>query len=446
MAKLTFPEDFLWGASTSAFQIEGSPFANGAGQSIWYRYAHTPGNILNGDTPDIACDHYNRWKEDISLMKKLGLRGYRFSISWPRIYPEGRGKINEAALDFYDHLIDELLNANIEPVVMLYHWDLPGALQDVGGWTNDDIVKWYEEYANTLFKKFSDRVKKWLTFDEPLSFVAGGYLTGEMPPGLKDIYATGHAMQNVLLAHANTVKLYHNEYYNGKIGITIGIKPIYPASNSSADKKAVKRVSFINQLFLDPIFFGKYPKDAKKYFNDDELASILCGNDFVKVKCPMDFLAVNYFSRGVVKNDPRIPILGASEVKTDAQYTETNWEVYPEGIYDVLKWVHERYNPREIYITSNGSAFTDKVERESVHDKNRLEYLKAHIIQTHRAIQEGINLRGYFVWSLMDNFELKSGYSKRFGLIYVDYPTQKRIIKDSGKWYAKTISNNEIQI
>jgi len=444
MSKKTFPNNFLWGSATASYQIEGSPLADGAGPSIWHRFSHTPGNIINGDTGDIADDHYNRYKEDISIMKELGVKAYRFSISWPRIFPYGKGKINEKGLDFYNRLVDELLNAEIIPFVTLYHWDLPAHLQDLGGWTNRDIACWYADYSDYMFQRLGDRVKNWITLNEPWVVAFVGHFFGEHAPGMKDIHAAFSVVHNQLRAHSKAVKAFREESIkDGKIGITLSNSSHDPVANSEEDKRAAQLAHEWNNypLFLNPIFKGDYPTLLKEkvyeYFPKNY------EKDMQEIKEEIDFVGINYYSGDLIKADPN-SFLGGKNVERGLSKTEMGWEIYPEGLYKMLKGVQDEYNPKEVYVTENGAAFDDKVEEEQVHDENRTDYLKKHFEMALKAIENGVKLKGYFVWSLLDNFEWAQGYSKRFGIVYVDYKTQKRIIKDSGKWYSNFIKNNEL--
>ncbi len=443
MENKRFPEGFKWGVATASYQIEGSPLADGAGTSIWHRFSHTPGTTHNGDTGDVACDHYHRYKEDVAIMKELGVKAYRFSIAWPRIFPYGRGKINLKGIDFYDRLVDELMNAGIEPFITLYHWDLPAALQEKGGWMNRDIAGWFADYADYVFQKLGDRVKHWITLNEPWVTAFIGHMFGTHAPGVKDVFAAFEVVHNQLRAHSRAVEAFREENLDGEIGITLSNHSQAPASQSEADVMAAKiaheQVNY--PLFLNPIFKGDYPEHllsvAKEYFPKDYK------RDMGDIKKPIDFVGINYYSGSLVKADPSAP-LGIKSVDRGLEKTEMGWEIYPEGLYDILKGLQDTYNPREVFITENGAAFNDKVENGAVHDEKRIDYLKLHFEQALRAIGDGVKLKGYFVWSLMDNYEWAEGYSKRFGIVYVDYETQKRILKDSAKWYSKVIANNSL--
>ncbi len=444
MGKVEFPEDFLWGAATASYQIEGSPLADGAGPSIWHRFSHTPGNVANGDTGDVACDHYNRYKEDIEIMKELNLKAYRFSISWPRIFPEGKGKVNIKGIDFYSRLVDALLEKGIVPFITLYHWDLPASLQDIGGWTNPDIAGWFSDYADYVFQVLGDRVKHWITLNEPWVTAVIGHVWGTHAPGMKDIYAGFRVVHNQLRAHSEAVRAFRAQNIDGKIGITLSNHSQEPVSSDPKDVEAAYIAhEYINYpLFLHPIYKGAYPphllKVAEEFFPEKY------EKDLSEIKEPIDFIGINYYSGGRVKYDPTAPF-GIKTEKFGLPVTEMGWEIYPKGLYIILKGVQDEYNPEEVYITENGAAFLDKVEDGKVHDEERIDYLREHFKMAHKAMGEGVRLRGYFVWSLLDNFEWAYGYSKRFGIVYVDYETQKRIIKDSGYWYKDVISSSEVE-
>jgi len=439
-----FPEGFLWGVATSSYQIEGSPFADGAGMSIWHTFSHTPGNVKNGDNGDVACDHYNRWREDLEIMKELGVRAYRFSVSWPRVLPEGTGRVNQKGLDFYDRLVDALLENEIVPFVTLYHWDLPFELQLKGGWANRESAWWFGEYAKVLFERLGDRVKYWATFNEPWVVAVVGHLFGVHAPGTRDIYVTFHVVHNLLRAHAKAVKIFKDTVKDGKIGLVFNNGAFSPASEKAEDVLAAKFLHQFNNypLFLEPIYKGNYPElvleRLGEFFPRDY------EKDMDEIRQPLDFVGMNYYAGHLVKYDPDSPTK-VSFVSRNIPKTEMGWEIEPEGLYRLLKSLKEEYNPSEVYVTENGAAFKDEVVDGRVHDPERIEYLKAHIEQVWRAIQDGIPVKGYFVWSLLDNFEWAEGYTKRFGIVYVDFKTQKRIIKSSGYWYSEVVKENGLK-
>ena len=438
-----FPANFLWGTATSAHQIEGSPLADGAGPSIWTRFAHTPNLVRDGDTGDIACDHYRRYAEDIALMRKLGTNAYRFSISWGRVLPHGRGAVNAAGLAFYDRLVDTLLRNGIEPMATLYHWDLPAALDDQGGWLNADIAGWFADYASILFRKLDDRVKLWVTLNEPWVVTDGGYLLGVLAPGHRNRFEAPIATHHLLRAHGAAVQAYRSEGKH-RIGIVVNLEPKYAASDAPADREATARAdAYMNRQYLDPVFLGHYPEELRAIFGDawpDWPAE-----DFALIKQPIDFVGVNYYTRNVMRFDSDNWLLHAAPVRQkQATYTETGWEVFEQGLTDTLMRVKERYGNPVVYVTENGAAFFDPPTADGgrIEDPLRVAYLRKHINAIGRAMEKGVDLRGYFVWSLLDNFEWSLGYSKRFGIVHVDFATQKRTPKDSARFYSQIIATN----
>ena len=441
-----FPADFIWGASTSAYQIEGAPLEDGAGPSIWQRFAHTPGMIANGENGDIACDHYHRYKDDVQLMKKLGLKAYRFSISWSRVLPNGVGEINQAGLNFYCNLVDELLANDIVPLVTLFHWDLPAALDDRGGWLNPEIAEWFSHYATTMFRALDGKVKSWATFNEPWVVSDGGYLHGKLAPGHRSAYEAAIAAHHMLKAHGSAVKAYR-AIGKHQIGIVVNLEPKYPVSAAPEDIAAAKRAhAYMNGQYLDPIFLGRYPERMKEVFG--QAWPQWPAEDMALISQKIDFIGINYYTRSVTKNDPSAWPVQASPVKqSQAIYTETNWEVYPQAFTDVLLWVKNRYNNPIVYITENGAAFYDPptADQGKVNDPLRMNYLHKHISAVRDAMEAGANIQGYCVWSLFDNLEWSLGFAKRFGIIHVNFETQERTFKDSAMYYKKVIiSNGEI--
>ena len=440
--RVQFPADFLWGAATSAYQIEGSPLADGAGPSIWQRFAHTPGMMSNGDTGDIACDHYRRWKSDVVLMRELGLKAYRFSISWSRVLPAGRGRVNAKGLDFYERLVDALLENGIEPLATLFHWDLPAALDDRGGWLNPDIAPWFAEYANVLFSKLDGRVKKWATLNEPWVVTDGGYLHGALAPGHRSRFEAPIASHNLLRAHGAAVQAYR-AVGKHQIGIVVNLEPKYAASQSAEDLAAVKRAdAYMNRQYLDPVYFGTYPAELREIFG--EAWPEWPAEDFALIKQPIDYLGINYYTRNVTRYDPNHYPLKVGSVKQHATYTETGWEVFPQGLTDTLTWVRDRYGNPPVYITENGAAFYDPPVAENgvLDDPLRVSYQRKHLAAVSNAIAQGCDIRGYMAWSLLDNLEWSLGFCKRFGIVHVDFATQQRTIKASGKHYSKVIATN----
>ncbi|SDF08868.1 broad-specificity cellobiase [Thermoanaerobacter thermohydrosulfuricus] len=446
MAK--FPRDFVWGTATSSYQIEGAVNEDGRTPSIWDTFSKTEGKTYKGHTGDVACDHYHRYKEDVEILKEIGVKAYRFSIAWPRIFPE-EGKYNPKGMDFYKKLIDELQKRDIVPAATIYHWDLPQWAYDKGGgWLNRESIKWYVEYATKLFEELGDAIPLWITHNEPWCASILSYGIGEHAPGHKNYREALIAAHHILLSHGEAVKAFREMNIKGsKIGITLNLTPAYPASEKEEDKLAAQYADgFANRWFLDPIFKGNYPEDMM------ELYSKIIGEfDFIKegdletISVPIDFLGVNYYTRSIVKYNED-SMLKAENVPGPGKRTEMGWEISPESLYDLLKRLDREYAKLPIYITENGAAFKDEVTEDGrVHDDERIEYIKEHLKAAAKFIEEGGNLKGYFVWSLMDNFEWAHGYSKRFGIVYVDYETQKRILKDSALWYKEVILDDGIE-
>ncbi|HEX4596939.1 MAG TPA: family 1 glycosylhydrolase, partial [Burkholderiaceae bacterium] len=374
-----FPEGFLWGAATSAYQIEGSPLADGAGPSIWHRFAHTPHLMRNGDTGDIACDHYHRFGADIELMKRLGLTAYRFSVSWSRVLPAGVGTVNPAGLGFYERLVDGLLRAGIEPMVTLYHWDLPAALDDRGGWLNPDVAGWFAEYTQTLVRRLDDRVKLWATLNEPWVITDGGYLHGALAPGHRNRFEAPIASHNLMRAHGAAVQAYR-ACGRHQVGIVVNIEPKYPASDAPEDIAATRRASaYMNEQYLDPVLLGHYPQEMTQVFG--EAWPAWPAPDFELIRQPIDFVGINYYTRSVTRFDPGAWPLRATRVKQpSAVYTETDWEVFPQGLTDTLTWVRDRYGPIPQYVTENGAAFADPATAGAapLDDESRVLYFRQH--------------------------------------------------------------------
>jgi beta-glucosidase len=442
MSKRQFPDGFLWGAATAAHQIEGSPLADGAGPSIWTRFAHTPGMMLNGDTGDVACDHYNRWKSDVALMKSLGLKAYRFSTSWSRILPEGKGRVNQAGVDFYSRLVDELLANDIEPLLTLFHWDLPAALDDRGGWLNPDIADWFADYGRVLYRALDGRVKKWVTLNEPWVVTDGGYLHGALAPGHRSRYEAPIASHNLMRAHGAAVKAYR-EIGKHEIGLVVNIEPKYAATDSAADAEAVRRAhGYMNEQYLDPALLGTYPPVLKEIFGDawPEWPA----EDMALIKQPLDFIGINYYTRSVTEASDSYPLKASAVKQPLGTYTETGWEVFEQGLVDLLVWAKDRYGNVPTYITENGAAFFDPpvAENGRIKDPLRMRYLQKHIGAIRDAIDAGCDIRGYMCWSFMDNLEWSLGYSKRFGIVHVNYGTQERTPKDSGRWYSGVVASH----
>ena len=438
-----FPRGFLWGAATSAYQIEGSPLADGAGPSIWHRFSHTPGWTANGETGDVAADHYRRWAGDVELMRELGLNAYRFSVSWSRVLPEGTGKVNRAGLAFYDRLVDALLGAGIEPLVTLYHWDLPAAVDDRGGWLNPDVAEWFAEYTTVVARALDDRVKTWVTLNEPWVVTDGGYLHGPLAPGHRNLFEAPIATHNLLRAHGRGVQAYRAAGRN-RIGIVVNLEPKYPGSDSAADVAATRRAdAYMNRQYLDPVLLGSYPDEMREIFGEawPERAAA----DMELIRQPIDFVGINYYTRSVSVDDPALlPVRARSVPQPQHARTETGWEVYAPALTRVLLWVKERYGGIPLYITENGAAFYDPPHAIDgrIDDPLRVWYLREHLLAALDAIRQGVDLRGYFAWSLLDNYEWSLGYAKRFGIIHVNYQTQERTPKASAKYYSEVIRSD----
>jgi beta-glucosidase len=441
---IEFPPGFLWGCATSAYQIEGSPLADGAGPSIWQRFLHTPGLAPGGDTGDVACDHYRRYASDVALMRELGMKAYRFSIAWSRILPHGKGAVNQAGLDFYDRLVDALLASGIEPIVTLFHWDLPAALDDLGGWLNPDIASWFADYGATLFRRLDGRVKKWATLNEPWVVSDGGYLHGALAPGHRNRFEAPIASRNLMRAHGAAVQAYR-AMGKHQIGLVVNLEPKYPASDSEADQAATRRAdAYFNRQYLDPALLGTCP--------DEELAEVFgeawqpwSAEALALTRQPIDFLGINYYTRNVTRFDERSwPQRAAAVRQKQATYTETGWEVFEQGLTDILVQVKKRYGDIPIYITENGAAFFDPPVAEGgrICDPLRIDYLRKHLTAVHTAIQQGVDVRGYMVWSLLDNLEWSLGFSKRFGIVHVDFESLKRTPKDSARFYSRVIATH----
>ncbi|MCI3951089.1 MAG: beta-glucosidase [Burkholderiales bacterium] len=437
----TFPKGFLWGSATSAYQVEGSPLADGAGPSIWQRFAHTPGMTHEGDTGDIACDHYRRFRDDIALMRALGFKAYRFSVAWSRVLPEGKGRVNPAGVDFYERLVDTLLDNAIEPMVTLYHWDLPAALDDRGGWLNPDVASWFGDYAQSLYRRLDGRVKLWATLNEPWVVTDGGYLHGALAPGHRNRFEAPIATHHLMRAHGKAVQAYRAEGKH-RIGLVVNLEPKYPASGSEEDVAATARAdAYMNRQYLDPALLGRYPAELRDIFG--EAWPEWPAEDYALIRQPLDFLGINYYTRNVTRHDPSAWPLRARAVRQkQATYTETGWEVYPQGLTDVLTWVKDRYGNPPVYITENGAAFYDPptVAGEELADPLRVDYLRRHVSAVADAIRKGCDVRGYFAWSFMDNLEWSLGYSKRFGIVHVDFATQRRTPKASARYFSSIIA------
>ncbi|WP_433078758.1 GH1 family beta-glucosidase [Dactylosporangium sp. CA-052675] len=435
------PPGFIWGAATAAYQIEGAVAEDGRKPSIWDTFSHAPGNVDNGDTGDVACDHYHRWPEDVALMRRLGLDAYRFSVAWPRVLPDGTGAVNAAGLDFYDRLVDALLAEGIRPFVTMYHWDLPQALQDAGGWPNRDTARAFADYAAIVAGRLGDRVADWNTVNEPLCVSWIGHLEGRMAPGERDLTRAVHTSHHVLLGHGLVDQAIRaNARLAPNVGIVLNLSPIEPGSDRPEDVAAAVRADgHTNRWWLDPVFGRGYPADMVECYGVEPPVR---DGDLGIIAAPTEFLGVNYYFRQIVVDDPagaapfarQIPVPGSVE-------TAMPWEVYAKGLQDILVRVAGTYRPASILVTENGSAWPDTVEPGGeIQDKERTDYLEGHLDAVRQAVLRGAPVDGYFAWSLLDNFEWAYGYDKRFGLVRVDYDTQARTIKASGHRYAELIA------
>jgi beta-glucosidase len=452
MPKSSFPAGFVWGCATSSYQIEGAISVAGRGESIWDRFARVPGAIEDASDGSEACQHYHRYREDVGLMAELGLKAYRFSIAWPRILPHGTGAVNQAGLDFYSRLVDELMQAGIRPFATLYHWDMPQALQDQGGWPERSTTAAFVEYADAVTRSLGDRVKDWITHNEPWCISVLGHETGEHAPGVKhvpDALATAH---HLLLSHGLAVPVIRANSKGCEVGITLNLCAAEAASPSAADAKACRAFDgWFNRWYLDPLYGRGYPKDVvAKHQHEGHLPAagipFVQAGDLEIIATTTDFIGVNYYSRGIIRSD------AVSEAENEkrtvhrapkSEDTDMGWEVYPKGLRDTLSRVHSEYGAPKIYVTECGAAYdTAPDDTGRVQDRRRLNFLRDHFEATQAALGDGVPVGGFFVWSLFDNFEWAFGYKKRFGIVWVDYDSQKRIPKASAIWYRDVIANN----
>jgi beta-glucosidase len=459
-----FPADFVWGTATASYQIEGATREDGRGPSIWDTFAATPGAIIDGATGDVACDHFHRYAEDVKLMADLGVNSYRFSIAWPRIQATGAGPANPPGLDFYRRLSESLLEHDITPYATLYHWDLPQALEDEGGWLNRDTAYRFAEYSGLVAESLGDVIDDWITLNEPWCSSFLGYASGHHAPGKKLGTQAAHAAHHLLLGHGLATQAVRAARPDATIGVTLNLYSVRPATESDADADAVRRIDGLqNRLFLDPLLLGAYPADVLDDLGETEWFAANPESDAATIAAPIDFLGVNYYSRHTVSggpadsNDARTTDASGIEstalassnpgsetvrfVDTGTPQTQMGWPIVPEGLVDVLRMVNDRRPGLRTFITENGSAYPDVPDADGyVDDVERLDYLQAHLAACADAISQGLPLAGYFGWSLMDNFEWAWGFTRRFGLAYVDYETQKRTVKKSGSWFSELLS------
>ncbi len=440
-----FPEGFWWGVATSAYQIEGATTEDGRGESIWDRFSHTPGKVLGGDTGDVACDHYHRWREDVALMAELGVGAYRFSIAWPRVLPEGRGAVNRRGLDFYDRLVDALLEAGIRPLPTLYHWDLPQVLEDGGGWARRSTAHAFAEYTAIVADRLGDRVRDWFTINEPWVVTQLGYVLGIHAPGRVEPDVGPAVAHHLLLAHGLATEAIRAVVRDARVGIVLNLDPMQPASLHPADvAEARLQDVLMNRWYLDPIAGRGYPEEGVEFLTWDR-AEVRPG-DLETIATPIDRLGVNYYRRQVVASpsvhDADRP---PPRIRPGPIFTEMDWEVYPPGLYDLLRRLDCDYHFPAYVVTENGAAFPDpSPEGGRVADPDRVAFLRGHLLAAHRALSEGVPLEGYLVWSLLDNFEWGFGYSRRFGIIHVDFTDQTRTWKDSAVWYRRVIAEGAV--
>ncbi|GAA0409805.1 beta-glucosidase [Acrocarpospora corrugata] len=460
---LVFPTGFVWGAATSAYQIEGAVTTDGRGRSIWDTFVAQPGHVVNGEHADVAIDHYNRYRDDVRLMADLGLSAYRFSLSWPRIQPLGSGEINQKGLDFYKNLVDELLSYGIDPWVTLYHWDLPQALEDAGGWPSRDTSKRFADYAAAVHGALGDRVKNWSTVNEPWCAAFLGYASGEHAPGRREPALAIHAAHHLNLAHGLAMEAMRAQRADSRIGGSVNLYAVTPATGSEADQDAARRIDGLqNRFFLDAIMHGRYPDDVLADLSHLTGPEFIQDGDLAAISAPLDMLLINYYSRFTVSGAPGgaqsaaaaptdsgSPWVGSEHigfVNGGRPVTSMGWEVDGTGLHEVLTRLAREYPAVPLYISENGAAYDDVLTEDgAVHDAERRDFIETHLRVCHQAIEGGVPLQGYFAWSLMDNFEWAWGYGKRFGLVYVDYSAQTRILKDSALWYAETIRHGGLR-
>ncbi|MEV7396772.1 GH1 family beta-glucosidase [Aeromicrobium sp. NPDC092404] len=443
-----FPADFLWGAATSSYQIEGAVEEDGRTPSIWDTFAATPGRVDKGDTGAVAVDHYHRWSEDVDLMADLGLNAYRFSVAWPRVQPDGVGSGNAPGIAFYDRLVDRLLAKGITPWTTLYHWDLPEALEQAGGWPVRDTAERFADYTAIIAEAIGDRVKHWITLNEPWCAAFLGYASGIHAPGRTDLAEAVAASHHLLLGHGLAVQRLREIVPDAEIGCTVNLYPVSPLDDSGRHDDAVRRIDgLMNRWFLDPLLKGSYPKDVLHDMSAVTDAAFILDGDTELIAQPLDFLGVNYYTRHVV-GAGLWP--GSADVRFNLdnglETTDTGWDIDPQGLVDILSQVQRDYPAIPVYLTENGAAFDDVAVDGVVHDADRIDFLESHLASLATMREQGMDVRGYFAWSLLDNYEWSEGYAKRFGIVHVDYETQKRTPKDSAHWYADLIRRHRAAI
>ncbi|MFD2045672.1 GH1 family beta-glucosidase [Ornithinibacillus salinisoli] len=442
MAIIQLPKDLKFGVATAAYQIEGAANEDGRGESIWDTFAKTPGKVVNGDNGDIACDSYHRYKEDVQLIKELGSDMYRFSVSWPRILPNGTGEVNQKGLDYYHRLVDELLEQGIEPVCTLYHWDLPQALQDKGGWDNRETIDAFTNYAEIMFKEFEGKINKWITINEPwcVSFLSN--YVGAHAPGNQDLQLAANISHHLLVAHGQTVKRFRDLGIDGEIGYAPNTTWKEPFSNQQKDIDACQReVGYLIDWFFEPVFHGQYPSYLVDWYKQKGVTLKIEDGDMEVIQQRIDFVGINYYNGNVARYKKGSGLFDCEDMDMDYKRTDINWPIYPEGFYKVLTYIHKKYGDTPIYITENGACFNDEVKDNQVNDTGRINYLKTHLAALQQSIDSGVPVKGYFCWSLLDNFEWAEGYTMRFGLVHMNYRTLERTKKESYYWYQQVIRN-----
>lgn len=448
MEKLQFPEGFVWGTASASYQVEGAAKENGRGESIWDRYCSIPGNIANGDTGEVACDHYHRFREDIAIMQKMGMKGYRFSISWSRIFPDASDRINEAGLRFYSDLVDGLLEAGITPYVTLYHWDLPQAMQDIGGWANAQMPTYFLRYAQTVMGRLGDRVRHWITLNEPYCAAFLGNSEGRQAPGLRDFSTAIRVAFHMYIGHGEVVRFFRSSGLEGEIGIALNLMGRLPLTQTAQDQAAAIRADgYLNRWFLDPIIKGSYPQDMVQLYEEAGVVLPEASAETLElISQPLDFIGLNYYNDFYVKDAPAIwPLAFEIENPKHLPVNDRGWPITEDGFLRILLRMKEEYGINRILITENGTATNEVIDVVGqVNDPQRIDYLKRHLRSLHKAIQAGVQVDGYMQWSYCDNFEWSFGYQSRFGLVYIDFETQQRIIKQSGHWYANVAKENAL--
>ncbi|CAM4509965.1 beta-glucosidase [Paenibacillus endophyticus] len=447
MTTVQFPKDFKWGTATAAYQIEGAFDEEGRSASIWDTFAKTPGKVLNGDNGDVACDSYHRVDDDIRLLKELGVSVYRFSIAWPRVIPQGRGDVNPTGLDYYEELIDKLIANGIEPFVTLYHWDLPQTLQDEGGWENRATMDAFVQYAETVFRKFNGKVKRWITLNEPWCIsILSNYL-GAHAPGKQDMQAALDVAHHILVAHGLTVKRFRELGIEGEIGYAPNTEWRTAYSSSPEDVKAAQlRNGSFNEWFLSPVLKGEYPRLLTDWYESKGFKVKVEPGDMAIISQPIDFLGINYYTGSLIRHAAGNDMYDSEEISSSFAKTDFDWNIYADGFYHVLTWITETYGQIPIYITENGACYEAELQDGKINDEARISFLRDHIMALHRAIASGVPVKGYMVWSLMDNFEWAFGYSKPFGLVHVNFNTLERTPKASYHWYSQLVAANQLEI